>query len=115
MTDEEYKNYILLEDELKEFYADYYNNRPLYRFVWPIYFIKSIYWCFIPINCRYCDELKRCRKGFFKLRKCKNGCIILNQKREYLREKKRREDREDYYNSLLEYAETRYKEGYKKL
>lgn len=45
--------------------------------------------------------LPECRAGFWKGRKCYNGCIKLK----LLREREREEDREDYINNLLEYAE----------
>lgn len=70
-------------------------------YFWPFHLIRDIYWCFIPLNCRECDFLRECRSGFWKGRKCYNGCIKLK----LLREREREEDREDYINNLLEYAE----------
>lgn len=70
-------------------------------YYWPFYLIKDIYWCFIPLNCRECDMLHQCRSGFFKDRKCYNGCIKLK----LLRKREQEEDREDYINNLLEYAD----------
>lgn len=71
------------------------------RVFFPYYLAKDIYWRFIPPNCRECFYLSICRGGFFSGRKCINGCIKLN----LLRKQKQAEEREDYFNSLLEYAE----------
>lgn len=71
------------------------------RYFWYIYLIIDIFWCFIPLNCRECRYLRECRAGFWKGRKCYKGCIKLN----LLREREREEDREDYLENLLKYAE----------
>ncbi len=71
------------------------------RYFWYIYLIRDIFWCFIPLNCRECRYLRECRGGFWKGRKGYKGCIKLN----LLREREREEDREDYLENLLKYAE----------
>lgn len=43
-----------------------------------IHFVKDIYWCNIPLNCRHCLFLRQCRKGWKDHRKCNNGCIKIN-------------------------------------
>ncbi len=68
---------------------------------WPYYLLKDIYWRFIPLNCRECYYLSICRTGFWKGRKCLNGCIKLK----ILRDQGAEADREQYFESLLEYAE----------
>ena len=72
-----------------------------YRLFWFVYLIQDLYWRFIPLNCRCCIFLKQCRSGFFKGRKCYNGCIKLN----ILREQHKEEDFNDYFDSLLEYVD----------
>ncbi|MBR2507902.1 MAG: hypothetical protein IKB70_13710 [Bacilli bacterium] len=74
---------------------------PWHLIYFPIGLIKDIYWCFIPNNCRKCHHLKGCRKGFWKLRKCYNGCI----KYKILSDGKKEEDRIDYINNLVGYVE----------
>ena len=69
--------------------------------MFPFSLIKDIYWCFIPLKCRYCKWLSQCRKPFLQGRKCYNGCVELN----ILREQDRQAAREDYINSLLEYVD----------
>lgn len=73
--------------------------------------IVELYWCGIPLSCRECAFLEQCRKGFFGWRKCYNGCIKLNKKREWERE----ENRELNWQSLLDYAEEQDRKGRKKL
>ncbi len=67
--------------------------------------IEDFYWCGIPLSCRECAFLERCRKGFWGRRKCYNGCLKLN----WLRKQQRKRDREDYLNALVEQVE---KEGH---
>ena len=83
--------------------------RPTYFL--PIDYIIDCYWCNIPVACRKCDDLKECRKGFFQLRKCHNGCLKIKRRLEYRKES----DREDYINSLIEYTEKLYRKENKKL
>ena len=45
----------------------------------PIHFVKDLYWCGIPLYCRHCPYLKKCRKGWRQGRKCYNGCIKLKE------------------------------------
>ena len=65
------------------------------------YLIKDLYWRNIPYKCRCCDYVKSCRTGWREGRKCHDGCLILNYKREYLMHW----DREDYLDNLLDYVE----------
>lgn len=81
-------------------------------YLWPFYLIEEIYWCFIPWGCRECAFLERCRKGFFKGRKCYNGCIKINYARKMERKQKIEEEREDYLNNLLKYVEEQDRKGY---
>lgn len=67
------------------------------RFKW----IADLYYCGIPLNCRHCDYLKQCRAGFWKGRKCYNGCIKENNRRDY----SRRLDRKDYIDNLVKSIE----------
>lgn len=73
--------------------------RPWYYF--PFDLIVDCYWCFIPLRCRYCDYIKVCRKGFFKGRKCYNGCLEIKRRNKYLNEV----DRKDYIDNLVKYVE----------
>lgn len=59
-----------------------------------IHFVKDIYWCNIPLNCRHCLFLRQCRKGWKDHRKCNNGCIKINML-----------ERENYLDGLVKYAE----------
>lgn len=78
----------------------------MYRwYYFPFYLIRDIYWCFIPLNCRDCAFLERCRKGFFGGRKCYNGCIKINYAEKMKRKAKYQDEREDYIDNLLKYAE----------
>jgi len=72
---------------------------------WPIFLVRDIYWCNIPLKCRSCKWLSACRKPFKEGRKCYHGCIELNM----LRENSRKADREDYLNNLVEYAEKKFR------
>jgi len=65
--------------------------------------LKDIYWCFIPLTCRRCDDLPACRSSFWKGRKCLNGCIKAKRKEAYLREL----DRKDYIDHLVKSFEER--------
>lgn len=78
-----------------------------YLYFWPIYLIQDIYWCFIPMNCRECMFLNDCRDTWWHGRKCFHGCVKLN----IMRERKREEDREDYLENLLKYAEEEESKG----
>lgn len=82
--------------------------RPYYFFWQDL--IKDCYWCFIPLSCRECAFLEHCRKGFFGGRKCYNGCIKLNRKREWERE----QDREAYWKALLQDADEADRKGKKR-
>lgn len=78
-----------------------------YLYFWYVYLIQDIYWCFIPMNCRVCMFLNDCRDNWWHGRKCFNGCVKLNR----MRERQRQEDREDYLENLMKYAEDESKKG----
>lgn len=67
----------------------------LSNYNWPFVFIKGIiadfYWCNIPMYCRECNYLDRCRYGFKQKRKCINGCL----KRRYMEELEKDTSRTD--------------------
>ena len=71
------------------------------------YLIEDLFWCNIPYNCRDCIYLKECRQGFFKGRKCKNGCIKLNNRRRFVAKKYYDDLREDAFNALIDEANKR--------
>ena len=77
--------------------------RPWYYF--PFDLMRDCYWCFIPLRCRDCDYIKICRKGFFKGRKCHNGCLEIKRRNKYLNEL----DRKDYIENLVKYVEEKEK------
>ena len=68
----------------------------------PFQFIRDIYWRGIPERCRDCGYVYVCRSSWKQGRKCHNGCIMLNNVRDW----KREEDRRDYTDNLVEYVES---------
>jgi len=80
-------------------------------YLWPFYLIREIYWCFIPLGCRDCAFLEQCRKGFFKGRACYNGCIKIKFARKMEWKQKFEEDRQDYIDKLMKYAEEQDRKG----
>ena len=58
---------------------------------------NDIYYWNIPLYCRDCNYLEDCRHGWLKRRKCRDGCLILNTKRQ--------QEREQEIEALLDFVE----------
>lgn len=70
---------------------------------------SSIYWCFIPLYCRNCHLVHKCRSSFFKGRKCYNGCILHKESRRKYYDALRKESIDNLINN---YEEHQINKGY---
>ncbi len=87
------KSYILVRD-----YAEGVMSMSWFpRLLW----LEDLFWCFIPKTCRDCDDLRNCRSGFWRGRKCFNGCIKVKRKEAYRMER----ERSDYIDNLVKDVE----------
>lgn len=78
------------------------------------YLLKDLYWCFIPLGCRECAFLEVCRYGFFRWRKCRNGCIKINRARKWEKQQEFDRLREESFTALIEEANRREREQAKR-